>query len=209
MSECPEVLDSAACARWYQEQQPQLVAYARSLTGDPWLAEDLVAEACFRVWRRYLGHAVDDVPGRLAATVRGLVEAEASPAEVGAAGERPTGGLSSMGPGSGSRPGSGTRAAGSPGSDSSPASSGNCPSAGSGLSGWPRPRACPWMCAGPATVCGRHFCASIQGCPPIRPARCTGTGYRRTFWRRTHPIRRMICVHIWTAARTAGPGWPC
>lgn len=93
MSECPEVLDSAACARWYQEQQPQLVAYARSLTGDPWLAEDLVAEACFRVWRRYLGHAVDDVPGRLAATVRGLVEAEASPAEVGAAGGAADGGL--------------------------------------------------------------------------------------------------------------------
>lgn len=43
---------AAAYARIYEEQQPRLVAYARSLTHNTWVAEDLVAEAHFRVWRR-------------------------------------------------------------------------------------------------------------------------------------------------------------
>jgi DNA-directed RNA polymerase specialized sigma24 family protein len=42
----------AAYTRVHEEEQPRLVAYARSLTGNPWVAEDLVAEAHFRVWRR-------------------------------------------------------------------------------------------------------------------------------------------------------------
>ncbi|MCX5206230.1 sigma-70 family RNA polymerase sigma factor [Streptomyces sp. NBC_00237] len=64
---------AASYAQIYEEQQPQLVAYARSLTGNPWLAEDLVAEAHFRVWRRLsAGHSVDNVPAYLTTTVRNL-----------------------------------------------------------------------------------------------------------------------------------------
>ncbi|WP_338060175.1 sigma-70 family RNA polymerase sigma factor [Streptomyces fulvoviolaceus] len=52
---------------------PRLVAYARSLTGNPWVAEDLVAEAHFRVWRRLsTGHEVDNVPAYLMTTARHL-----------------------------------------------------------------------------------------------------------------------------------------
>lgn len=62
--------------RIYREHQPQLVAYARSLTGDGRLAEDLAAEAHFRVWRRISGGdpvgTVPDVPGYLRSTVRNL-----------------------------------------------------------------------------------------------------------------------------------------
>ncbi|MGW7418182.1 sigma factor, partial [Streptomyces sp. NPDC054863] len=64
---------AASYAQIYEEQQPQLVAYARSLTGNPWLAEDLVAEAHFRVWRRLsAGHSIDNVPAYLTTTVRNL-----------------------------------------------------------------------------------------------------------------------------------------
>lgn len=57
---------TAAYARVYEEQQPRLVAYARSLTRNAWTAEDLVAEAHFRVWRRLsAGHEIDNVPAYL------------------------------------------------------------------------------------------------------------------------------------------------
>ncbi|MFF3397693.1 RNA polymerase sigma factor [Streptomyces sp. NPDC002659] len=80
MSESPSALDSDAYARLCSEQQPRLVAYARSLTGNPWLADDLVAEAHFRVWRRLSsGHSVDDVPAYLATTVRNLADADGDP----------------------------------------------------------------------------------------------------------------------------------
>ncbi|PWI13487.1 RNA polymerase subunit sigma-70 [Streptomyces sp. Act143] len=75
----------AAYTRVYEEEQPRLVAYARSLTRDPWVAEDLVAEAHFRVWRRLsAGHEVDNVPAYLMTTVRHLA------ATVGAAAARET-----------------------------------------------------------------------------------------------------------------------
>ncbi|TDU02722.1 RNA polymerase sigma factor (sigma-70 family) [Streptomyces sp. 846.5] len=62
-----------AYTRTYQEHHSRLVAYARTLTGDAWLAEDLTAEAHFRVWRRIsAGHRVDHIPGYLAATIRNL-----------------------------------------------------------------------------------------------------------------------------------------
>lgn len=62
-----------AYTRTYQEHHSRLVAYARTLTGDAWLAEDLTAEAHFRVWRRIsAGHQVDHIPGYLAATIRNL-----------------------------------------------------------------------------------------------------------------------------------------
>jgi RNA polymerase sigma factor (sigma-70 family) len=62
-----------AYSRTYQEHHSRLVAYARTLTGDAWLAEDLTAEAHFRVWRRIsAGHRVDHIPGYLAATIRNL-----------------------------------------------------------------------------------------------------------------------------------------
>src|ERR1041385_1875828 len=64
---------TAAYARVYEEQQPRLVAYARSLTRNAWTAEDLVAEAHFRVWRRLsAGHEIDNVPAYLMTTVRHL-----------------------------------------------------------------------------------------------------------------------------------------
>lgn len=62
-----------AYARIYAEQQPRLVAFARSLTKSSWAAEDLVAEAHFRVWRRLsAGHEIDNVPAYLMTTVRHL-----------------------------------------------------------------------------------------------------------------------------------------
>ncbi|MER7925112.1 sigma-70 family RNA polymerase sigma factor [Streptomyces sp. NPDC096057] len=67
---------TAAYARIYEEQQPRLVAYARSLTRDTWVAEDLVAEAHFRVWRRLsAGHEIDNVPAYLMTTVKHLATA--------------------------------------------------------------------------------------------------------------------------------------
>ncbi|MER7637187.1 sigma-70 family RNA polymerase sigma factor [Streptomyces sp. NPDC126522] len=67
---------TAAYARIYEEQQPRLVAYARSLTRNTWVAEDLVAEAHFRVWRRLsAGHEIDNVPAYLMTTVKHLATA--------------------------------------------------------------------------------------------------------------------------------------
>nr|WSY52045.1 sigma-70 family RNA polymerase sigma factor [Streptomyces sp. NBC_00886] len=72
---------TAAYARIYEEQQPRLVAYARSLTRNTWVAEDLVAEAHFRVWRRLsAGHEIDNVPAYLMTTVRHLATATGSAA---------------------------------------------------------------------------------------------------------------------------------
>lgn len=77
---------TAAYARIYEEQQPRLVAYARSLTRNTHAAEDLVAEAHFRVWRRLAaGHEIDNVPAYLMTTVRHL----ASAAGAGAGRETP------------------------------------------------------------------------------------------------------------------------
>ncbi|MBE8477829.1 sigma factor, partial [Streptomyces justiciae] len=68
-------------ARMYEEQQPRLVAYARSLTRNSWTAEDLVAEAHFRVWRRLAeGHEIENVPAYLMTTVRHLASAAAGTA---------------------------------------------------------------------------------------------------------------------------------
>src|SRR5438132_11512672 len=70
---------TAAYARIYEEQQPRLGAYARSLTRNTWTAEDLVAEAHFRVWRRLsAGHEIDNVPAYLMTTVRHLATAAGS-----------------------------------------------------------------------------------------------------------------------------------
>ncbi|MDX5570185.1 sigma-70 family RNA polymerase sigma factor [Streptomyces sp. ID05-04B] len=70
---------TAEYARIYAEQQPRLVAYARSLTRNTWTAEDLVAEAHFRVWRRLAaGHEIDNVPAYLRTTVRHLAIASGS-----------------------------------------------------------------------------------------------------------------------------------
>lgn len=70
---------TAAYVRIYEEEQPRLVAYARSLTRNTWAAEDLVAEAHFRVWRRLsTGHEIDNVPAYLMTTVRHLASSIAS-----------------------------------------------------------------------------------------------------------------------------------
>ncbi|WP_210585081.1 sigma-70 family RNA polymerase sigma factor [Streptomyces sp. GESEQ-35] len=70
---------TAAYARIYEEHQPRLVAYARTLTRNAWVAEDLVAEAHFRVWRRLAaGHEIDNVPAYLMTTVRHLAAAAGS-----------------------------------------------------------------------------------------------------------------------------------
>ncbi|MGW7078356.1 sigma factor [Streptomyces sp. NPDC054866] len=67
---------TAAYSRIYEEEQPRLVAYARSLTGSAWVADDLVAEAHFRVWRRLSsGHEIENVPAYLMTTVRHLAAA--------------------------------------------------------------------------------------------------------------------------------------
>jgi RNA polymerase sigma factor (sigma-70 family) len=72
---------TAEYARIYEEQQPRLVAYARSLTRNTWVAEDLVAEAHFRVWRRLsAGHEIDNVPAYLMTTVKHLATAAGSAA---------------------------------------------------------------------------------------------------------------------------------
>ncbi|MFJ6387591.1 sigma-70 family RNA polymerase sigma factor [Streptomyces sp. NPDC091972] len=72
---------TAAYVRIYEEQQPRLVAYARSLTRNTWAAEDLVAEAHFRVWRRLsAGHEIDNVPAYLMTTVRHLASSAAGAA---------------------------------------------------------------------------------------------------------------------------------
>ncbi|MFJ2770762.1 sigma factor [Streptomyces sp. NPDC087300] len=64
---------TADYTRVFEEQQPRLVAYARSLTGNSWVADDLVAEAHFRVWRRLSGwHEIENVPAYLMTTVRHL-----------------------------------------------------------------------------------------------------------------------------------------
>lgn len=70
----PPVSTTASYARIYEEQQPRLVAFARSLTrNNSWAAEDLVAEAHFRVWRRLsAGHEIENVPAYLMTTVRHL-----------------------------------------------------------------------------------------------------------------------------------------
>ncbi|WP_327350750.1 sigma factor [Streptomyces sp. NBC_01304] len=81
MTDGPPATDVAAYARIYEDQQPQLVAYARSLTGDPWLAEDVVAEAHFRVWRRLsAGHEIDNVAAYLTRTVRNVASTVGSSA---------------------------------------------------------------------------------------------------------------------------------
>jgi RNA polymerase sigma factor (sigma-70 family) len=62
-----------AYAELYEREHPRLVGYARSLTANSWLAEDLVAEAHFRVWRRIQGgHRIDNVPAYLRTTIRHL-----------------------------------------------------------------------------------------------------------------------------------------
>jgi len=62
-----------AYAAVYQEHNSRLVAYARALTGNAAVAEDLAAEAHFRVWRRMsAGHAVDNPSAYLTTTVRNL-----------------------------------------------------------------------------------------------------------------------------------------
>ncbi|MEU5685878.1 RNA polymerase subunit sigma-70 [Streptomyces venezuelae] len=59
--------------RVFEAHQSRLLAYARSLTGNAWLADDLVAEAHFRVWRRLsAGHEIENVPAYLMTTVRHL-----------------------------------------------------------------------------------------------------------------------------------------
>ena len=60
-------------AALYREHNARLVAYARSLTGSAAVAEDLAAEAHFRVWRRIrAGHSVQNVSAYLTTTVRNL-----------------------------------------------------------------------------------------------------------------------------------------
>lgn len=64
---------AARYAALYKEHNAQLVAYARSLTGSATMAEDLAAEAHFRVWRRIQsGHEIENVAAYLTTTVRNL-----------------------------------------------------------------------------------------------------------------------------------------
>ncbi|GAA4850953.1 hypothetical protein GCM10023235_29980 [Kitasatospora terrestris] len=66
----------AAYTAVYQQHHRGLLRYARTLTGDRHLAEDLVAEAHLRVWQRIAaGHRIDDPRAYLATTVRNLATA--------------------------------------------------------------------------------------------------------------------------------------
>lgn len=65
----------------YAQEHPRLVGYARSLIANTWLAEDVVAEAHFRVWRRiHGGHHIDNVPAYLRTTIRHLASSAGSDA---------------------------------------------------------------------------------------------------------------------------------
>ncbi|MEU2787899.1 sigma factor [Streptomyces sp. NPDC007100] len=79
MSDASAVSEASAAdayTRLYEHEHPRLVRYARSLTTNSWLAEDLVAEAHFRVWRRIqAGHRIDNVPAYLRTTIRHLASA--------------------------------------------------------------------------------------------------------------------------------------
>ena len=64
---------AARYAAVYKEHNARLVSYARSLTGSATMAEDLAAEAHFRVWRRIqAGHEIENVAAYLTTTVRNL-----------------------------------------------------------------------------------------------------------------------------------------
>ncbi|HET9172976.1 MAG TPA: sigma-70 family RNA polymerase sigma factor [Actinospica sp.] len=64
---------AARYAAIYQEHNAQLMSYARSLTGSATMAEDLAAEAHFRVWRRIqTGYEIENVAAYLTTTVRNL-----------------------------------------------------------------------------------------------------------------------------------------
>ncbi|MCK1796821.1 sigma-70 family RNA polymerase sigma factor [Streptomyces sp. XM4193] len=83
--------DAERFARVYREEEPRLVAYARSRSGHGWSAEDLVADAAFRVWRKVVAgrEHVDDIASELAAGVRNLVAGLALTAVAGPAGLGP------------------------------------------------------------------------------------------------------------------------
>lgn len=75
MTEGHAPLDAAAYTRTYQAEYSRLCGYARTLTGNPWVAGDLVAEAHYSVWRRLrAGHPLgaDAVPAELTSAVREL-----------------------------------------------------------------------------------------------------------------------------------------
>ncbi|MEU1944680.1 hypothetical protein ABZ554_20120 [Streptomyces sp. NPDC020125] len=75
MTEGHAPLDAAAYTRIYQAEYSRLCGYARTLTGNPWIAGDLVAEAHYSVWRRLrAGHPLgaDAVPAELTSAVREL-----------------------------------------------------------------------------------------------------------------------------------------
>lgn len=68
------VWDPERFAHVLREEEPCLVAYARSHAGHGWRAEDLVADAAFRVWRRLVvGQEVTDLAAELSSSVRNLV----------------------------------------------------------------------------------------------------------------------------------------
>ncbi|MFJ4675308.1 RNA polymerase sigma factor [Kitasatospora sp. NPDC088783] len=75
----------AAYTELYRRHHPGLLRYAGGLTGgDRWRAEDLVAEAHLRVWRRIAaGHRIEDPRAYLAATVRHLAAAPVRERAVG------------------------------------------------------------------------------------------------------------------------------
>ncbi|WP_432253590.1 hypothetical protein [Streptomyces sp. HNM1019] len=75
MTEGHAALDTAAYSRIYEAEYSRLCGYARTLTGNPWVAEDLVAEAHYSVWRRIRAGrplGADDAPAELTGAVRAL-----------------------------------------------------------------------------------------------------------------------------------------
>src|SRR4051794_5334042 len=81
----------------YQEHGRALLAYAARLTGDQWVAEDIVQETLLRAWRHsgVLNEEVGSIRGWLFTVARNIVTDRARsrgarPVEVGPADERTT-----------------------------------------------------------------------------------------------------------------------
>lgn len=80
---------TAAYSEVYRTRNRQLVAYATSLVGDALRAEELVAQAHFRVWRQLsAGYETESVPAHLTRTLRSLATSPPAGAAISGDGGR-------------------------------------------------------------------------------------------------------------------------
>lgn len=217
MSDVSTAVSTAEYARIYEEQQPRLVAYARSLTRNAHTAEDLVAEAHFRVWRRLAaGHGIDNVPAYLMTTVRHLASAAGSAvretpqdpqageqAEAGRHGDDPAEHVSSVDMVVrvlGQLPERWVKALWLAEAEGQPL-------AAIGPRLGPRRAPPPYCCIGRGKGCGWRFCGRRPVRPTIPRARCTGLVCLPMYGVPPPPGSPSGCSGMWTRATTAGRGW--